>query len=100
MTFLKLLSGEVSRIGNNSTLRVTTGFLGREEVGLTDYVEKKKSRKGPDGVMIEPRNFLTNPPQMGVLVMVLPLWEGRKLGRSSSPSTGFLRVINLRGSSL
>jgi hypothetical protein len=31
---------------------------------LTDYVEKKKNRKGEDGaVIIEPRNFLTNPPK-------------------------------------
>lgn len=33
---------------------------------MTDYVEKKKNRKGPDGaVIIEPRNFLTNPPKKG-----------------------------------
>lgn len=33
---------------------------------LTDHVEIKKSRKGPDGaVIIEPRNFLTNPPKKG-----------------------------------
>lgn len=33
---------------------------------LTDYIEKKKCRKGDDGaVIIEPRNFLTNPPKEG-----------------------------------
>jgi hypothetical protein len=31
-----------------------------------DYVEKKKNRKDADGhVIIEPRNFLTNPPKVG-----------------------------------
>lgn len=35
-------------------------------VHMTDYVEKKKNRKGEDGaVIIEPRNFLTNPPKVG-----------------------------------
>jgi hypothetical protein len=35
-------------------------------VHMTDYVEKKKSRKAPEGgVLIEPRNFLTNPPKKG-----------------------------------
>ena len=33
---------------------------------MTDYIEKKKSRKAPEGgVLIEPRNFLTNPPKKG-----------------------------------
>jgi hypothetical protein len=33
---------------------------------MTDHVEIKKCRKGPDGaVVIEPRNFLTNPPKKG-----------------------------------
>jgi hypothetical protein len=33
---------------------------------MTDYVEKKKSRKAEDGsVITEPRNFLTNPPKKG-----------------------------------
>ena len=33
---------------------------------MTDYVEKKKCRKGEDGAVItEPRNFLTNPPKKG-----------------------------------
>jgi hypothetical protein len=33
---------------------------------MTDYVEKKKNRRAPEGgVMIEPRNFLTNPPKQG-----------------------------------
>ena len=33
---------------------------------LTDLVEKKKSHKGEDGhVILEPRNFLTNPPKQG-----------------------------------
>ena len=33
---------------------------------MTDYVEIKKNRKGPDGaVIIEPRNFLTNTPKKG-----------------------------------
>jgi Domain of unknown function (DUF4586) len=33
---------------------------------MTDYIEKKKCRKGEDGaVIIEPRNFLTNPPKEG-----------------------------------
>lgn len=33
---------------------------------LSDYIEKKKCRKGEDGaVIIEPRNFLTNPPKEG-----------------------------------
>ena len=31
---------------------------------MTDYIEKKRCRKGDDGaVIIEPRNFLTNPPK-------------------------------------
>jgi Domain of unknown function (DUF4586) len=35
-------------------------------VHLSDYIEKKKCRKGEDGaVIIEPRNFLTNPPKVG-----------------------------------
>ena len=35
-------------------------------VHLSDYVEKKRCRKGEDGsVVIEPRNFLTNPPKQG-----------------------------------
>ena len=32
---------------------------------LTDYKEISKCRKGPDGVITEPRNFLTNPPKEG-----------------------------------
>lgn len=33
---------------------------------MTDYVEIKKDRKDADGhVIIEPRNFLTNPPKQG-----------------------------------
>ena len=33
---------------------------------MTDYIEKKRCRKGEDGaVIIEPRNFLTNPPKEG-----------------------------------
>lgn len=33
---------------------------------MTDYIEKKKCRKGDDGAVItEPRNFLTNPPKKG-----------------------------------
>lgn len=32
---------------------------------MTDHVEIKKNRKGPDGVITEPRNFLTNPPKQG-----------------------------------
>ena len=31
----------------------------------TDHVDVKKNYKGPDGVIIEPRNFLTNPPKAG-----------------------------------
>lgn len=35
---------------------------------MTDYKEVKKCRKGPDGaVVIEPRNFLTNPPKKGTV---------------------------------
>lgn len=35
-------------------------------VHMTDYIEKKRCRKGEDGaVIIEPRNFLTNPPKEG-----------------------------------
>lgn len=34
---------------------------------MTDYKEVKKNRKGPDGVIIEPRNFLTNPPKKGLV---------------------------------
>ena len=34
---------------------------------LTDYKEINKCRKGPDGVTIEPRNFLTNPPKFGLV---------------------------------
>jgi hypothetical protein len=31
---------------------------------MTDFVEVSKVRKGPDGaVIIEPKNFLTNPPK-------------------------------------
>lgn len=37
-------------------------------VHLTDYVEHSKNRKGADGaVVLEPRNFLTNPPKQGVV---------------------------------
>lgn len=33
---------------------------------MTDFKEVSKNRKGPDGaVIIEPRNFLTNPPKQG-----------------------------------
>jgi hypothetical protein len=33
---------------------------------MTDHVEVSKVRKGPDGaVVIEPKNFLTNPPKKG-----------------------------------
>jgi hypothetical protein len=32
---------------------------------MTDFVDKKINRKGPDGVIIEPKNFLTNPPKQG-----------------------------------
>lgn len=32
---------------------------------MTDFVEIKINRKGPDGVITEPRNFLTNPPKAG-----------------------------------
>ena len=33
---------------------------------MTDHVDIKINRKGPDGaVIIEPRNFLTNPPKKG-----------------------------------
>jgi hypothetical protein len=34
---------------------------------MTDYKEVKKNYKGPDGVITEPRNFLTNPPKVGVV---------------------------------
>ena len=34
---------------------------------MTDYKEVKKCRKGPDGVIIEPRNFLTSPPKKGLI---------------------------------
>ena len=35
---------------------------------MTDHVEVSKNRKGPDGaVIIEPRNFLTNPPKQGIV---------------------------------
>lgn len=34
---------------------------------MTDYKEVKINRKGPDGVIIEPRNFLTNPPKFGLI---------------------------------
>jgi len=40
-------------------------------MGAFKYIEDppipKKSRKGEDGVEIEPRNFLTNPMKKGVL---------------------------------
>jgi hypothetical protein len=33
---------------------------------MSDYVEKKKPKRGDDGAVItEPRNFLTNPPKVG-----------------------------------
>jgi len=32
---------------------------------LNDYKEVKKNYKGPDGVIIGPTNFLTNPPKNG-----------------------------------
>lgn len=35
---------------------------------ITDHKEVSKNRKGPDGaVMLEPRNFLTNPPKKGLI---------------------------------
>lgn len=34
---------------------------------MKDYEEKKINRKGPDGVITEPRNFLTNPPKRGLV---------------------------------
>jgi hypothetical protein len=34
---------------------------------MTDYKEVKKNYKGPDGVIIGPINFLTNPPKRGVV---------------------------------
>lgn len=35
---------------------------------LTDHKEVNKCKKGPDGhVIIEPRNFLTNPPKQGTV---------------------------------
>jgi hypothetical protein len=34
---------------------------------LTDYKEVKKNYKGPDGVIIGPINFLTNPPKHGIV---------------------------------
>lgn len=35
---------------------------------LTDYKSIDKCRKGPDGaVIIESRNFLTNPPKVGIV---------------------------------
>lgn len=33
---------------------------------MTDYIEKKKNRRDAEGaVIIEPKNFLTNPPKKG-----------------------------------
>ena len=32
---------------------------------MSDYKEVKINRKGPDGVITEPRNFLTSPPKKG-----------------------------------
>ncbi len=35
---------------------------------ITDYREVKINKRGPDGaVIIEPRNFLTNPPKQGLV---------------------------------
>lgn len=34
---------------------------------MQDYTEVKKNFKGPDGVITEPRNFLTNPPKVGLV---------------------------------
>jgi hypothetical protein len=35
---------------------------------MTDYKAVNKCKKGPDGaVIIEPRNFLTNPPKEGTV---------------------------------
>lgn len=34
---------------------------------MQDFVEVKKNFKGPDGVITEPRNFLTNPPKAGLV---------------------------------
>jgi hypothetical protein len=34
---------------------------------ITDFKEVKKNFKGPDGVIIGPVNFLTNPPKRGIV---------------------------------
>jgi hypothetical protein len=34
---------------------------------ITDFKEVKKNFKGPDGVIIGPTNFLTNPPKRGIV---------------------------------
>lgn len=34
---------------------------------MSDYKEVKINRKGPDGVIVEPRNFLTSPPKKGIV---------------------------------
>jgi len=39
--------------------------IGADFEHMTDYKEINKCRKGPDGVITEPRNFLTNPPKKG-----------------------------------
>lgn len=41
--------------------------LGATYEHTTDHKEVNKCRKGPDGVIVEPRNFLTNPPKEGVI---------------------------------
>lgn len=33
----------------------------------SDHREINKCKKGPDGVITEPRNFLTNPPKKGTI---------------------------------
>lgn len=34
---------------------------------MKDYNEIKINRKGPEGVITEPKNFLTNPPKKGIV---------------------------------
>jgi hypothetical protein len=41
--------------------------VGTEFEHMADYKEIKKNYKGPDGVIVGPRNFLTNPPKKGTV---------------------------------
>jgi hypothetical protein len=43
------------------------GKIGAEFEHMSDHNVVKKNYKGPDGVIIGPTNFLTNPPKQGLV---------------------------------